>query len=160
MNDTLEIKKDAAIKAYSQANGKSKTLLENLFGVKVFQKGLIERITCFDDVCIEMGADPKNFICTSENPIDIMINALRKWILAAEYFNEGKEPDWSNSNQSKYIPWYKFSAGSGWSVYGVAYWHTGTGAYCGSRQYFLNKTHVEHCVKVMPEIFIDFIKHS
>jgi hypothetical protein len=158
MNDTLEITKEAAVKAHSQEGVEGKRLLENLFGIKVFKKGLIERISCFNDICSEMGKDPKDYILESKNPIDIMLNALKKWILAAEYFNEGKEPDWTNSNQYKYIPYLRYTAGSGWSFGGVDCWTSYTG--CGSRQYFLNKTHVEHCVKVMPEIFIDFIKHS
>jgi len=156
--ETLQISKENALKAHEGASEKGKSLLENLFGAKIFKKGLVERITCFDDVCVEMGKDPKEYICTSKNPIDIMINALLKWILAAEYFNEGKEPDWSNSNQRKYLPWLKYTAGSGWSFDAVGHWSTGTR--CGSRQHFLDPAHVEHCAKVMPEIFIDFIKHS
>ena len=50
MSETLEITKEAAIKAHDEASTKGKTLLENLFGKRVFQKDIKERIKTFDDV--------------------------------------------------------------------------------------------------------------
>ena len=40
MAETLEITRQAAIKAHDEASTKGKTLLENLFGKRVFQKDI------------------------------------------------------------------------------------------------------------------------
>ena len=50
MAETLEITKEAAIKAHDEASTKGKTLLENLFGKRVFQKDIKQRVTCLEDV--------------------------------------------------------------------------------------------------------------
>ena len=50
MAETLEITRQAATKAHDEASTKGKTLLENLFGKRVFQKDIKERIKTFDDV--------------------------------------------------------------------------------------------------------------
>ena len=50
MAETLEITRQAAIKAHDEASTEGKTLLENLFGKRVFQKDIKERIKTFDDV--------------------------------------------------------------------------------------------------------------
>lgn len=155
--ETLEIKKENAIAAHNEAGPKTKKVLEHLFGKKTFLKSIVERIKSFEDVCEEMGKDPKDYVYIGNDPIERILNALKKWILVAECFNEGKEPDWSNSNQPKFFPWLKYTAGSGWSLSDVAAWYTYTR--CGSRQTFLNRDHVNHVYKYMPEIFIDFIKH-
>ena len=59
MAETLEITRQAAIKAHDEASTKGKTLLENLFGKRVFQKDIKERIKTFDDVIRELGDDPE-----------------------------------------------------------------------------------------------------
>ena len=106
MAETLEITRQAAIKAHDEASTKGKTLLENLFGKRVFQKDIKERIKTFDDVIRELGDDPeefKNAISIMEEPDEIAYVKLK---LIAKALNEGWQPDWSNGEWDKWYPWF------------------------------------------------------
>ena len=112
MAETLEITKEAAIKAHDEASSKGKTLLENLFGKRVFQKDIKERIKTFDDVIRELGDDPeefKNAISIMEEPDEIAYVKLK---LIAKALNEGWTPDWSNGEWDKWYPWFKMDDSS------------------------------------------------
>ena len=112
MAETLEITRQAAIKAHDEASTKGKTLLENLFGKRVFQKDIKERIKTFDDVIRELGDDPeefKNAISIMEEPDEIAYVKLK---LIAKALNEGWTPDWSNGEWDKWYPWFKMDDSS------------------------------------------------
>ena len=112
MAETLEITRQAAIKAHDEASIKGKTLLENLFGKRVFQKDIKERIKTFDDVIRELGDDPeefKNAISIMEEPDEIAYVKLK---LIAKALNEGWTPDWSNGEWDKWHPWFKMDDSS------------------------------------------------
>ncbi len=112
MAETLEITRQAAIKAHDEASTKGKTLLENLFGKRVFQKDIKERIKTFDDVIRELGDDPeefKNAISIMEEPDEIAYVKLK---LIAEALNEGWTPDWSNGEFDKWYPWFDMNDSS------------------------------------------------
>ena len=112
MAETLEITRQAAIKAHDEASNKGKTLLENLFGKRVFQKDIKERIKTFDDVIRELGDDPeefKNAISIMEEPDEIAYVKLK---LIAKALNEGWTPDWSNGEWDKWYPWFKMDDSS------------------------------------------------
>ena len=112
MAETLEITRQAAIKAHDEASIKGKTLLENLFGKRVFQKDIKERIKTFDDVIRELGDDPeefKNAISIMDEPDEIAYVKLK---LIAKALNEGWTPDWSNGEWDKWYPWFKMDDSS------------------------------------------------
>lgn len=136
MNDTLTVPKDKVLEAYSKAKSPRKVMLENLFGLKTFQPDIMKRVIEFDDVCREMGKNPKDYICTSDDPDDIAANALRQALLISRCFNADKKEvvDWANDNQRKYFHWYVYSPSSGWSLDGIDCWCTLTS--CGSRLCF------------------------
>ncbi len=112
MAETLEITRQAAIKAHDEASTKGKTLLENLFGKRVFQKDIKERIKTFDDVIRELGDDPeefKNAISIMDEPDEIAYVKLK---LIAKALNEGWTPDWSNGEWDKWYPWFNMNDSS------------------------------------------------
>ena len=112
MAETLEITRQAAIKAHDEASTKGKTLLENLFGKRVFQKDIKEIIKTFDDVIRELGDDPeefKNAISIMEEPDEIAYVKLK---LIAKALNEGWTPDWSNGEWDKWYPWFNMDNSS------------------------------------------------
>ena len=111
MSETLEITKEAAIKAHDEASSKGKTLLENLFGKRVFQKDIKQRITCLDDALRELGKDKLDFeaSCVGLSEDEVAYKMLK---VIAEALNEGWQPDWSNGEWDKWYPWFKMDDSS------------------------------------------------
>ena len=140
MAETLEITRQAAIKAHDEASTKGKTLLENLFGKRVFQKDIKERIKTFDDVIREPGDDPeefKNAISIMEEPDEIAYVKLK---LIAKALNEGWTPDWSNGEWDKWYPWFNMddsSSAGRFSFDGAAYQRSNSSV--GSRLCFKSR---------------------
>lgn len=121
----LEIKKEDAVKAHNEAGEKGKLLLENLLGKEIFLKPLKERIKSFDDVLAELKIDKSSFhdSCKELEPDEI---AYRMAKMVAKVFNEGWTPDWSNSNEYKYFPYFTIGspAGVGFAYHGYDSWFT------------------------------------
>lgn len=128
MSNTLKIKipEGFEIDSFEASTGEIK--------FKAIPLDIMERIISFDDVCREMGKNPKNYICTSDDPDDIAANALKQALLISRCFNAVKKEvmDWGNSNQRKHVLVYYYSPSSGWSLFNVAAWVTSTD--CGSRR--------------------------
>lgn len=112
---------------------------------------VMERIKTFEDVCKDQNRKIEDYYCDSEDPDEIMANATKRALLISRCFNEGKEADWSNSNQSKYFIWWQYAPSSGWSLLVVDYWHTYTP--CGARLAFLNRKHAEYCVTQFKDVY-------
>ena len=111
MAETLEITRQAAIKAHDEASTKGKTLLENLFGKRVFQKDIKQRVTCLDDALRELGKDKLDFeaSCVGLSEDEVAYKMLK---VIAEALNEGWTPDWSNGEWDKWYPWFKMDDSS------------------------------------------------
>lgn len=134
----LKITEDAAKKAYSEAKDSGKILLENLFGKKTFLSSIEDRIKNFDDVLAELEQNRKDFekSCKGLEPDEI---AYRMAKLVCIVFNEGWLPDWTNSNEYKYYPYFKMgsSSGVGFSFLDYVRWSTCSGI--GSRLCFKSR---------------------
>lgn len=134
--DTLEIKKEAALKAHEAAKNSGKELLENLFGKKTFQKDVTERIKSIDDAVEELGENDVEVIELRKlQKAGITSHILKNQmaVVIVKALNEDWAPDWSNSSQYKYFPWFKMgsSSGVGFSCDGCDYWYAGSAV--GSR---------------------------
>lgn len=157
MAETLEITRQAAIKAHDEASTKGKTLLENLFGKRVFQKDIKERIKTFDDVIKELGDDPeefKNAISIMEEPDEIAYVKLK---LIAKALNEGWTPDWSNGEWDKWYPWFNMNDSSSAGRFSF----DGAGNLCstsfvGSRLCFKSKDLATYAGTQFLDIYKDF----
>ena len=108
--EILQIDKANALKAHEGASIKGKILLENLFGKNIFLKDVKDRIKNFDDVLSENGLIKEDFenSCKGLEPDEI---AYRKAKLVCLAYNEGWKPNWDNSKEYKYYPWFKMGAG-------------------------------------------------
>lgn len=119
--ETLQITKDSALKAHTEANDKGKKLLENLFGTKVFQRKVTDRIKRFEDVLNEANISDNVRTLLSYNGTDpIMLAAVNftKAVLICEVLNEGWKPNWDDYSEYKYYPWFDMrSSGGGFSYY-------------------------------------------
>ncbi|WP_395049424.1 hypothetical protein [Flavobacterium sp.] len=154
MNDTLTVPKDKVLEAYSKAKSPRKVMLENLFGIKTFQPEIKERIKSFDDVLRENGIKRVVFDnnCQDLTTDEVAYKMIKEIVKA---FNEGWTPDWSNSSEYKYYPWFKMGSpsGGGFSYYDCAYWNAVSGV--GSRLCFKNSDLAKHAANLFLDIYKD-----
>lgn len=119
--EDLKIKKDAAVKAHENGKPSIKKALEDLFGKKTFLKDVTERIKTPSDAIAELG----------ENDIAVidyhkLLNARvsnhivnqQLAVVIVKALNEGWEPNWDDSDEYKYFPWFYLSGGSSGFRYG------------------------------------------
>lgn len=112
--ETIEITKQSALAAHRDADSKGRKLLETLFGKEFFNQKITDRVKTFEDACEVLGFDPVKFEIDGDFDA-LTISAYRKLIVVARALNEGWEPDWTNSGEYKYYPYFKASSGSGLS---------------------------------------------
>lgn len=80
--------------------------------VKKHTGKIIERVKSFEDACeVLVYAIPKN------------MHVVDKLKVIAEALNEGWTPDWNNSNQYKYVPYFKWN-GTKFVYYYCNGWHS------------------------------------
>ena len=120
-------------------------------------------IKTFEDACEYLKLDSKSIIpdssCFPEKHRK-SLDANAKLIILAEAVNtidnDGKEwfPDWSNSGEYKYIPWFeKSSSASRFSYYDCGSWSAGTGV--GSRLCFRTSEIAEYFGKQFVDLYND-----
>jgi len=157
---TIEIKKKNAESAYKNADLNGKKLLEELLGKENVMPGKItDRIKTFKDVLEELGMlAPNKQILLDYNGADpdlISSQAHLKLTFIARALNEGWKPDWSNSSQYKYFPWFREKTGFGLSFGGVDRWFTYTSV--GSRLCFNTYELAEYAATQFADIYNDFL---
>lgn len=95
----------------------------------------------FDQFCEDLEEDEK---------------AYRILKLLAQSLNQGWTPDWDNSSQYKYFPWFYMEGGSsGFRFYGCDYWGTSSGV--GSRLCFKSRELAEHAGKHFTQVYKQFM---
>lgn len=152
MNDTLTAEKSKVITAYNKAKGGRKVLLENLFGIKTFQPEIKERIKSFDDVLRENGIVKLDFknSCQGLTKDEVAYKQVKE---IAKAFNEGWVPDWTNSSEGKYYPWFKMGSpsGGGFSCHDYVIWDTYS--YVGSRLCFETREQAKYVGKQFEDLY-------
>lgn len=97
------------------------------------KKKITDRVKTFEDALAIVGCseDMKNLLdYNGQDKEMIAAQAYAKLSIIRAALNEGWEPDYTNSAQAKWYPWFKYVAGSGFSfgVYRYAYQGSGVGA--------------------------------
>lgn len=153
-NETLEIQKSNALIAYENATPKIKAALENLFGKNVFLKDIKDRVKTFENACEVLGIEIPVFTYDATDMDAKSTIAYRKLCIIARALNEGWKPDWTNSSEYKYIPWFK-SSGPGFAFNDCGGWDALTTV--GSRLCFKSRELAEYAGKQFIEIYNDYI---
>jgi len=83
----------------------------------------MKKIKTFEDACAALGINPTDAEFTTGKPHIIAHNKLE---VVVQALNEGWQPDWNNTSERKWQPWfYMGSAGAGFRlsvcVFGYAY---------------------------------------
>lgn len=157
--ETLEIKKQDALKAYENAKNSGKKLLEDLFGKKTFNQNIKERIKTFEDACEALNINPEEIKIKYPDSIAQHATALlahAKLVIIVDALNDGWTPDWSNSNEYKYYPWFNMGSpsGSGFSYYVYVYWRAYSGV--GSRLCFKSSELAEYAGQQFEQLYKEY----
>lgn len=103
--ETLQITKENAQKAYKAGCSDVKKVLENLFGSAAFiQQKITDRVKSFEDACDVLGIDPEDVFDDCIDASDEI--AFKKLKVIVKALNEGWIPNWNNSDQRKWYPWF------------------------------------------------------
>lgn len=133
---TLQIDGKKAKELFPSASKEFKQILIDSFGQKFFEQKITDRIQTFEDVCAILDIDPDDIEHAPHSKAleqDIIsVNAYQRLILITRAYNEGWVPNWSDSNQRKWVPYFDMSSGFGFD--GVVGWYASSGV--GSRLCF------------------------
>ena len=152
MQETLQITKDNAIKAWNNGCGDVKKVLENLFGSESFKpKSIMDQVKTFEDACRILNLDPVTVLGVGLSPDEL---AYRKLKVIARALNQDWTPDWTNANQYKYYPWFDLSSGSGLRYFGCDVRRSGSSV--GSRLCFKSRELAEYAGTQFIDIYTDF----
>jgi len=148
----MEIKKETARKLYDTAPEWFKEQLEAAFGKDSFRKINFEDIKTFEDACQALDIDPDAVWGDIDTPDEIAYKKLKVIIQA---INQGWIPDWNNTNQRKWYPWFNLSSGFGFGVSDCDYGNTS--ACAGSRLCFETEEKSDYAAKQFLEIYKEFV---
>jgi len=143
--EQIQIIKTNLLKAFNGADSNGKALLSDLFGKEIFSQKITDRVKTIADACNISGME---LIVNPDDTEDEI--AYKKLKIITKALNEGWTPDWSNSNQYKWYPYFKMS---GFGFSGTLYDYSYTTADVGSRLCFKSSELAEYAGKQFEEIY-------
>jgi len=128
--------------------------------ITVDNRPITERVKSYEDACIALGL-PTDFGIGSTDLIGIgavdtkSVIAYTKLIIIARALNKGWSPNWNDSNEYKYYPWFKMNtSGSGLSDDGYDGW--GTISSVPARLCFKSSELAEYAGKQFIELYTEY----
>lgn len=121
---------------------------------KAKPKDILERIKTIDDVLADHGLTREQFDeqCEGLDEDEVAYRILK---LVARSLNEGWVPDWSNSNECKYYPWFEMQGSSGFRFGDDGGWFSVSRV--GSRLCFKSRALAEHAGKHFTGVYKQFM---
>ncbi|MDD3079117.1 MAG: hypothetical protein PHH37_08435 [Paludibacter sp.] len=152
----LLIDEQKARSRYKSASPEIKEILEDTFGKEFFSGEITDRIKTYEDACMEIGEQhiDENKLINPLLSIDEIL--LRKIKTITKALNEGWKPDWNDSSQRKWFPWFRMSSG-GFVFGGADFGLSCAGAGYASRLCFKNKELAEYAGKQFTKLYSDYI---
>jgi hypothetical protein len=117
------------------------------------------KIKTFEDACAALGIDSEkvlpDFLGYPENHRAGML-AHAKLVLIVEALNDGWKPDWGDSSQWKYEPWFHMggSSGSGFAYDDYDRWLSSS--HCGSRLCFKSRELAEYAGGQFKDLYKEY----
>jgi hypothetical protein len=152
---TLQIEERKARRIYKTASSELKIMLEDTFGKEFFSQKVTDRIKSYLDAQKETGY-PKVDISVFPEGLREHIEAYYQMVVIAEALNEGWKPNWDNSDEPKYYPWFwkeKKGVSSGFVFYDTIYYCSSAVAGYGLRLCFRTRELAEYAGKQFIEIW-------
>lgn len=142
----IEIPKGFEIDSFDKQSGEIK--------FKEVPKSVMERIKTVEDVLSDNGLTREQFDEQYEGLEEDEI-AYRILKLLAKSLNEEWMPDWSDSNEYKYYPWFEMRGSRGFRFIDNAYWHSDSGV--GSRLCFKTRELAEYAGQQFQPVYEQFM---
>lgn len=97
------------------------TLMSKVF---TYPKDITKRVRSYEDACEVMGVEPINEYALKKSGFtdDEIANRKLKTIVVA--LNDGWSPNWANTDERKYFPYFKIEASHYGAPCGLAYVHS------------------------------------
>lgn len=154
---TLQIKQDSLLAAFRNAGKEGKQVLSDLFGKQVaLYDNITDRVKSFEDACQVLGIStnvPEVKGLPRKHQKAIIANY--KLIVIAEALNEGWKPNWQDSDEYKYYPWFDMSNPAGVGYSNTFYTASYTTAYFGSRLCLKNRELAIYFGQTFTDLFND-----
>lgn len=154
---TLQIKQDSLLVAFRNAGKEGKQVLSDLFGKQVaLYDNITDRVKSFEDACQVLGIStnvPEVKGLPRKHQKAIIANY--KLIVIAEALNEGWKPNWQDSDEYKYYPWFDMSNPAGVGYSNTAYTASYTAASVGSRLCLKNRELAIYFGQTFTDLFND-----
>jgi hypothetical protein len=136
--ETLKIDKSIAKELFPTAPEFFKKVLINTFGKGFFSEKITDRVKTFEDAYMEAdNATKKEYDLSTGGTEDEV--AYRQLKLIARVLRGDWKPNWNDSNEKKWFPWFQWSSGSGFGFSGSICAYVSTVTYVGSRLCFPTK---------------------
>jgi hypothetical protein len=142
----IEIPKGHVIDSFDQSTG--------IIKFKEKPKNVMERIKTIEDVLAEYGftlEEFRNKFASLDE--DEKAYKLLKWMVSV--LNEGWEPDWNDSNQAKYYPYFNMGGSSGFRLCDFDDWRSLSNV--GSRLCFKSKELALYAGERFVELYKQFM---
>lgn len=154
---TLQIKQDSLLAAFRNAGKEGKQVLSDLFGKQVaLYDNITDRVKSFEDACQVLGIStnvPEVKGLPRKHQKAIIANY--KLIVIAEALNEGWKPNWQDSDEYKYYPWFDMSNPAGVGYSHTSYTASRTSASFGSRLCLKNRELAIYFGQTFTDLFND-----
>ena len=147
----LRINKETAKKLYPDVPEWFRQDLVKEFGKKTFQKRHFTDIKTLEDACEELDI-PTPYFNGTETRDEFVYRALK---IVVKAINQGWTPDWNNTDQRKWSPWFNLSSGFGFSYSYYSYDYTD--ATVGSRLCFESEEKSNYSAKQFIEMYKEFL---
>ena len=124
----------------------------------VTPKDITKRVKTYADACAVLGIEPMNEAVLAKLGFTKDEIAYRKLKTIAEALNEGWQPDWANSNEYKYWPWFVYNtAAAGLACAATDYTASDTSAAVGSRLCYKTRELAAYAGNQFEDIYNDFL---
>ena len=114
----------------------------------------MERIKTVDDILFDNNLSIDDFeeSCHGLDPDERAYKVLK---MLTKSLNEGWTPNWSDSNESKYYPYFEMGGSSGFRFNDFGFWHSAS--YVGSRLCFKTRALAEYAGKQFTDVYKKFM---
>ena len=124
----------------------------------VAPKDITKRVKTYADACAVLGIEPMNETVLAKLGFTKDEIAYRKLKTIAEALNEGWRPDWANSNEYKYWPWFVYNPAYAGFSYAITYCTAShTYANVGSRLCYKTRELATYAGRQFEGLYNDFL---